>query len=66
VSQPEEFITDADEAYEWRDRAEAAEADVICMRRYLWAYVKWLSDPVRGPSIWRAEVAAHLREILAP
>jgi hypothetical protein len=66
VSHPEEFITDADEAYEWRDRADAAEADVIYLRRCLSEYVQWLASPDRGPVIFRFEVAARLREILAP
>jgi hypothetical protein len=66
VSQPEDFITDADEAYEWRDRADAAENDVIYLRRCLSEYIKWLADPIRGTVIFRSEVIERLKEILAP
>lgn len=66
MSQPEDFITDADDAYEWKDTAITNGQDLTAIRRDLREYVKWLADPVRGTVIFRSEVIERLKQILAP
>lgn len=49
---------------EYRDRANAAEADLFNTRSELWEFIQWLSDGTRGPVIFRSEVVERLSQIL--
>jgi hypothetical protein len=49
---------------EWRDRAEAAEQELASLRVGIRELIRWLKAPIRGPIVFRDEVAGLLREIL--
>lgn len=46
-------------------RAIAAEDELTALRRDIREFQKWLSEPIRGPIIFRSEVVEHLDQILA-
>lgn len=56
----------APDEYEWRDRADTAEWDLLDLRAQIAEYAVSLQDTTRGGRvIYRHEVAERLRAILA-
>jgi hypothetical protein len=47
-------------------RAICAEDELSALRRDIREFQKWLSEPIRGPIIFRSEVVEELNAILAP
>lgn len=60
-----EYPTDGEDIRDLEARATTAEDELTALRREIREFQAWLSEPIRGPIVFRSEVVEHLDAILA-